>query len=452
MSTINIIFDRIAGFADQPAVYWRGQILSYQNLGGLIEDWCPHLSKRGIGSGTVCALIGDYSPGTCSLILALMKAGAIILPINSGNEAEMEFQLAASGAQHLFRFADDDSWDARPLDNAKPPQLVKSFLKTGHGGLIVFTSGSTGEPKGILHDLDRVAIKFIEKRKAWRTVMFLMFDHFGGFNTLLGVFAYGGLAVCLENRSVQNVCEVIENSQATLLPTTPTFLNFLLGSSSVSKYDLSSIERISYGTEVMPEETLKKINQRFANVKIRNTYGLSELGVLRTKSKSDGSTWVRVGGEGFETKVVDGMLWVRSQSRMVGYLNDPTPFDEDDWMCTNDRVEVNGDHIRILGRDSNMINVGGQKVSPEEVESIILEYPNVFDATVYGISNPLLGEVVVSDVSLHEPEDHELLTERLRALCLQNLNRYKVPARFRIIDKADHHNLRFKKSRVRPSS
>ena len=451
MKAAEIILNRIAGYGHKPAVYWRGQVLSYKNLWKQVEDWLQHLSEHRITSGTVCALVGDYSPGTCGLILALMRTGGIVLLVNRGNEVELEFQSSASGAQHLFRFAKDDSFDSSPLQNCTPPKLVKSFSATDHSGLIVFTSGSTGEPKGILHDLDRVAGKFITKRQAWRTVMFLTFDHFGGFNTLLSVFAYGGLAVCLETRSVRNVCEVIEKSQATLLPITPTFLNFLIGSSSVSEHDLSSIKRISYGTEVMPEDTLKNVNRYFSNAKIVNTYGLSELGVLPTKSKSNGSTWVRIGGDGFETKIVEGILWVRSQSRMVGYLNGPTPFDKDDWMCTDDRIEADGEYIRFMGRETDVINVGGQKVSPEEVRTIIREDANVFDASVYGASNQLFGEVVVSDVSLYEQEDLEQLTERLRARCQKQLNRYKVPVRFRIIDKADHHNERFKNARARQS-
>jgi acyl-CoA synthetase (AMP-forming)/AMP-acid ligase II len=228
--------------------------------------------------------------------------------------------------------------------------------------LIVFTSGSTGQPKGILHDCEKVLRKFESERKAWRTVLFLMMDHFGGFNTLLSVLAYGGTGICLPNRMPDTVCRLIEQAQANLLPTTPTFLNFLLASGSYKDFDLSSIELITYGTEVMPETTLRKIKSVFPQAEFKQTYGLSELGVLRSKSQDTQSPWVKIGGDGFETKIVDNVLWVRSEANMVGYLNAPSPFDADGWMCTGDEVEVNGEYIRILGRKSEMINVGGQKV------------------------------------------------------------------------------------------
>ena len=111
----------------------------------------------------------------------------------------------------------------------------------------------------------------------------------------------------------------------------------------------------------MPESTLKRIHEIFPQVQLLQTYGLSELGILRSKSKDSTSLWVKVGGHGFETKVVDGILWIRAQSAMMGYLNAANPFDEEGWMNTEDEVEVDGDYIRILGRRTDIINVGGQK-------------------------------------------------------------------------------------------
>src|SRR5690606_30667815 len=107
----------------------------------------------------------------------------------------------------------------------------------------------------------------------------------------------------------------------------PTFLNFLIASRVYAAHDLSSVELITYGTELMPEATLKQVSEIFPNATLKQTYGLSELGVLRSESRDSGSLWLKVGGSGFETKVVDGILWIRSEANMVGYLNAPSPFD-----------------------------------------------------------------------------------------------------------------------------
>jgi acyl-CoA synthetase (AMP-forming)/AMP-acid ligase II len=187
----------------------------------------------------------------------------------------------------------------------------------------------------------------------------------------------------------------------------------------------------------------------FPDAEIKQTYGLSELGVLRSKSEDSGSTWVRVGGPGFEVKIVDGVLWVRSESNMVGYLNAPSPFDEEGWMNTGDEVEVRGEYIRILGRRSDMINVGGQKVSPLDVESVLLQAPNVAEAVVRGAQHQLMGHVVHATVSLVEHEDLEEAVIRLRRHCLERLPRFKVPVRFDIVEPEAQRGARFKKVRRR---
>ncbi len=106
---------------------------------------------------------------------------------------------------------------------------------------------------------------------------------------------------------------------------------------------------------------------------------------------------MRVGGEGYETKIVDGRLWIRAKSAMLGYLNAPSPFDADGFFDTGDLVEVDGEWLRILGRKSEIINVGGNKVFPMEVENALLELDNVEDVAVRGEPNPLTGQVVVAD-------------------------------------------------------
>jgi acyl-CoA synthetase (AMP-forming)/AMP-acid ligase II len=273
-------------------------------------------------------------------------------------------------------------------------------------------------------------------------------DHFGGFNTFLSTFAYGGTAICLKGRDPEAVAKIIQESQANLLPTTPTFLNFLIMSKQYAVYDLSSIELITYGTEPMPEATLKKVKEIFPNARLKQTYGLSELGVLRSESKEDGSLWLKIGGDGFETKVLDETLWVRSEANMVGYLNAPNPFDEDGWMCTGDVVEEKDGYFFFKGRKTEVINTGGKKVFPIEVENILIQLPNIRNATVEARPHPIMGQVVQARISLIEPEDSAVLSERLRTECNNLLARYKVPVRYIIVDDETLRSARFKKVRA----
>ena len=448
MKAITEIISRMRSQGDEIALYWRSKLFSYTDLCSLMDEWTDRLKRLGITRGTVCGVYGDYSPQVCALFFALMEMKAVIVPFTHEIEKEAPEFARIAGVQWQIRFSPEDTFCIEEQPDAQVPALVTSFTEREHPGLIVFSSGSTGAPKGILQDCEQVMRKFTEKRQGRRTVLFLLMDHFGGFNTLLSTFAYGGTGVCVEDRSPEAVCRAIEQSSANLLPTTPTFLNFLIVSEEYKNHDLSSIQLITYGTEMMSDATLKKVRETFPNARLKQTYGLSELGVLRSKSESDDSAWVQIGGKGFETKVVDDVLWVRSEANMAGYLNAPSPIDEEGWMCTGDQVEVRDGYMRFLGRDSEIINVGGKKVFPVEVETVLLEAENVVEASVSGRRHLLLGQVVQAHVSLAHPEDPTALRERLREFCLERLAKYKVPMHFVVIDKEDQHSGRFKKNRL----
>jgi acyl-CoA synthetase (AMP-forming)/AMP-acid ligase II len=238
----------------------------------------------------------------------------------------------------------------------------------------------------------------------------------------------------------------IARHKVQLLPTTPSFLNLALISEAYARFDLSSLVRITYGTEVMPARTLARLREALPGVDLLQTYGLTEVGILRSKSKDPSSLLVKVGGEGFETKVVDGILWIRAQSAMLGYLNAPSPFDAEGWFDTQDAVEVEGEYLRILGRRTEIINVGGQKVYPGEVESVLLELDNVRDAAVYAEPNPMLGQLEAVRVNLFESEPLSDLKKRIREHCLTRLAAYKVPVKV-VVTEDDQYNARFKKLR-----
>jgi len=250
----------------------------------------------------------------------------------------------------------------------------------------------------------------------------------------------------VRDRSPEAVCEAIERHRVELLPTSPTFINLLLLSRAYERYDLSSLRVVTYGTEVMPESTLAAFRRRFPSVDLQQTYGLSEIGIMRTKSKSPDSLWMKVGGEGYETRIVDGMLEVRARSAMRGYLNAPSPFTEDGWFRTGDAVETDGEYIRILGRASELINVGGEKVYPAEVESVLQTMDGVADVAVTGEANPIMGQIVKARVRVVTGESLGEFRTRMYRFCRGKLAKYKIPQKVEFAS-AGFHGGRFKKMR-----
>lgn len=455
--------ERFAPRGEAPAFIWADQAYLYAWLAHEIDAWGQRLTDAGVAPGQVVAVRGDYSPSLSALLLALMQNRNIIVPIASAStENQVEFSALAQ-VEVSVEFAADDTWQVSRRDGqAVTHELLLALRQGGRPGLVLFSSGSTGKSKGILHDLGLMLEKFRRPRPAWRTIAFLLLDHIGGMNTLLHTLANGGTLITpaagggaglpagapRTGRSPDEVCAAIARHRADLLPASPTFLNLLLISEAYRQHDLSSLKLVTYGTEVMPETVLRRLSAALPGVTLAQTYGLSELGILRAKSRSSDSLWVKVGGEGVETKVVDGVLWVRTRSAMLGYLNAPSPFDADGWFCTGDRVEQDGEYLRILGRESDWINVGGAKVYPAEVESVLLELDGVLDATVYGERHPLTGQIVAARVVLAAPEDLAGLKRRMREHCRGRLEGYKVPVKVTVIGGPEH-NARFKKVRPR---
>jgi acyl-CoA synthetase (AMP-forming)/AMP-acid ligase II len=325
-------------------------------------------------------------------------------------------------------------------------ELLLRLRQMGHPGLILFSSGSTGKSKAAVHDFVPLLEKFQTPRHTMRAITFLLFDHIGGINTLLYNLSNGGCIVTVPDRSPDTVCTAIDKHKVQLLPTSPTFLNLILVSEAYKRHNLDSLETVTYGTEVMPESTLKRFHELFPRTRLLQTYGLSEVGILRSKSKSSDSLWVKVGGEGFETRVVNGMLEIKAKSAMLGYLNAPSPFTEDGWFLTGDAVEVDGEYIKILGRKSELINVGGEKVYPAEVESVLQMMDGVQEVAVRGEPHPMTGQIVTATVRLATTESLPEFRRRMWTFCQDRLARYKIPQKVVITTEAVHSE-RFKKMR-----
>jgi acyl-CoA synthetase (AMP-forming)/AMP-acid ligase II len=444
--TIEWLFQRLESWGDAPAIIWSDVACSYRELLARVVGWRDELGRQGLGSGAVVLIEGGFSPNACALLMALIECGAIVVPLTRALHVHRAKFEQIAEVQAAFSFDDDDGWALERHARQVTNPLTQQLIARGHPGLVIFSSGSTGNHKAVLHDFAGLLEKFRTPRQRKTTLTFLLFDHIGGIDTLFNTFSSGGTIVTSRSRDPRDICRAIERHAVHTLPTSPTFLNMLLISEAYRGYDISSLQVIAYGTEPMAESTLERLREAFPGVHLVQTYGMSELGVLRSRSKDSGSLWMKFSGDGFETKIVDGTLWVRTPTAMLGYLNAPDLFDQDGWLNTQDMVEVDGEYLRILGRASDLINVGGQKVYPAEVENVLLALPNVRDATVYGEANPLTGQIVAARISLFEPEELASLKRRVRTFCRDRLAAYKIPVRLTITSE-EQYGARFKKMR-----
>ena len=422
---------------DDDAIIWRDQAYSYGWLLGRIEELRQQLEDSGLDSGTVVALEADYSPHVIALFLALLERGCMIVPLTKAVATHRDEFCQVAKAQVSITIDEYEKAGISALSGDGQHPLYATLRESEHPGLTLFTSGSTGESKAAVHDLSRLLEKFQVPRRKLRSIAFLLFDHIGGVNTLFYSLANGGCIVVLEDRNPDNVLSAVESHRVELLPTSPTFINLILLSEAYERHDLSSLQTLTYGTEPMTETTLERFHGLFPDIQLQQTYGSSELGILRSKSKSSDSLWVQIGGEGFQTRVVDGILEIKAESPMLGYLNAPSPFTEDGWYNTGDFVDVDGSYYRFLGRESEIINVGGQKVYPAEVESVIQNMDGLADVTVYGEPNSIIGNLVCAKVRLFNWVDTTTFGEELKKFCRAELPDYKVPVKI-VIESGSH--------------
>jgi long-chain acyl-CoA synthetase len=438
--------ERLVEWGDRPALIASDRETSYAELLRQAEAWGARFRQEGVGAGSVVALEGSFSAEACGAFLAALELGVVIVPLTALMRPQRDTFIAVAEASLLVEFHAGGPPSVLPQPYRVTNALTKKLLERAHAGLVIFSSGSTGKPKAILHDLFAILEKFRKVRQEKRTLTFLLFDHIGGIDTMLNTFASGGTIITVSERSAECVARAIELHRVHTLPTSPSFLNLFLISGVWQNRDLSSLKVIAYGTEPMPESTLRRLHEVFPDVNLVQTYGMSELGVLRSRSKSSESLWIKFTGEGFETKIVDGLLWVKADAAMLGYLNAPDLFDAEGWLNTQDAVEVDGEYLRILGRASDLINVGGQKVYPAEVENQLLQLDNVEDVAIFGKQHPMLGQIVAARFKLKEPEPLDLFKRRMNAFCRERMAKYQIPV-FVEFASGDQFGVRFKKLR-----
>ena len=438
--------DRLAPWGDAPALIWKDQTLGYAALLRHVDHWSAALRERGVMAGQVVAIEANFSPNSCALLLALIELGAICVPITPMMAPHRDKFTTIAEAQWLISLGENDETTITAYDRSVSNALTLSLIGRGHPGLVIFSSGSSGAHKAILHDFVGLLAKFETPREQKVTMTFLLFDHIGGIDTMLGTMSSGGTLVTTASRDADTVCRAIATHRVHTLPTSPTFLNLMLISGAWREHDMSSLRVIAYGTEPMSPLTLQQLSAAFPHVRLVQTFGMSELGVLRSKSRDSTSLWVKFTGDGYQVKVVDNVLWVKSPTAMLGYLNAPDLFDAEGWLNTQDAVEVDGEYVRILGRVTDLINVGGQKVYPSEVEAVLMEMPNVRDVAVAGEASPLTGQFVAARFNLRTPEPLPDFKRRMRTFCKGRLVNYQIPVRIEIVDH-ELSGVRFKKMR-----
>lgn len=431
MNNLLSFLEKIRGHAPLVCIDGESGCHTYLDLLKQFDQWRLRLDQLEVQPGKVVGVRADYSIYSIAVLLALFARGAVVALVPRDGDTERYLVDAHATAFLDLLLNGEYEWRSEIHPTEHP--LLKNLRAAGDGGLVIFTSGSTGCPKAALHSVERFLHKFSKPCRRFRTLAFLVLDHIAGLDTAFYTLSGAGALVVTRRRDPESILDLVETYKVEVLPTSPSFLRMLCATSGVRDRDLASLKIVTYGSEIMDPTTLARLQSRLPRVEISQKYGSTETGSPRSVSRTDDSLWIKFKAAEVETKIVDGILWMRSQSTILGYLNAKSPLDEEGWFCTNDLVDIDGEWMRFRGRVTDLINVGGEKVAPAEVEQVIMELEFVREVAIAGEPHPLVGQVVAARIALrNESLDEKEARLLIRAHCRSRLAPHKVPAKIEI--------------------
>jgi len=421
---------------EHPALVWDGGALSWQELEGRAGGVARRLGGQGVGAGDVVALL---LPNTWALVAALwggLALGATVAPLNPLLAADERARILG----HLGSKAVVDS--ARTEESAAGLTIADAAAP----GIILYTSGSTGQPKGAVLSHAALAIAneswagpVMELAPSDRVLAALPLAHSFGLNGALLAPLLAGVTVVLQERfTPEETLRTIGRHRVTVFPGVATMFARILESPALAGADLSSLRLAVSGAAPCPWPLAQEWRRR-TGVRIVRGYGMTELfrpiSYLAAEA-TDLPDSIGRAVPGVELRLVDDELWIRSPAAMDGYLRAPEETAAvlaGDWFKTGDLATISPEgFVSIVGRKRELILRGGYSIVPGEVEAALLGHPAVAEAAVVGVAHAELGEDVAAFVTLRSRAAAD--PDELIAFCRARLAGYKYPRRITIVD------------------
>jgi len=295
---------------------------------------------------------------------------------------------------------------------------------------IIPTSGTTNIPKLVSHtfeSLTRTAKQNIALGEHYKWGLVFDIYRFSGIQVFLQAMLAGSTLIITEpSQSMSQILSLLAEKQCNALSATPSFWRKVL---MMKESNDLPLERITLGGEISDKNILQALRQKYPQAKISHIYASTEVGV--GFSVTDGKEGFPLSYlEKYNMKIdKDGVLWIVPSKKIQSYMSNEKMYDSEGYINTGDIVKVEKDRVYFLGRESGAINVGGNKVQPEEVEAILLSTNLLSSAYVYAMNNPMMGSLVCADVILkNEDSDKKESKAQILKYCREHLEGFKVPA------------------------
>lgn len=456
----------------------NGDSYSYAILEQQVSKIANLLSKQGLNKGDRIAVQVEKSPQVLFLYLACLRAGFIYLPLNTAyTESELSYFIENAEPavvvcdpeslalftrigekhklQHVFSLDAQGEGSLLTACEDAPAEFTTTTCDKDDIAVILYTSGTTGRPKGAMITHGNLAANGLALQKTWHwqqqdiLLHALPIFHIHGLfvachNVLLG----GSKMLFVSRFDAKNVMQLLP--EVTVLMGVPTFYTRLLNLADFNQDVCKNMRLFISGSAPLLEQTFTEFQQRTGHT-ILERYGMTETG-MNTSNPIEGPRLAGTVGlplPGVETRIVDdnnqslpassvGLLQVRGENVFKGYWRMPDKtaeeFTPDGFFITGDMASYNNQgYISIVGRNKDMVITGGYNVYPKEIELLLDEIKGVKESAIIGLPHKDFGEAVTAIIipeDMNHVPDEELIIDQLK----QELANYKVPKKIIILD------------------
>ncbi len=456
-----------------------GRTLTYEQLNRLANRLSWHLTRHiSIKTGDRIAVLAENCLEYLLLFAAAQKTGAILVPLNYRlTSSEIDYQLENTAPSLVlweakyhetiqgcpFFRSIGHAWTMEDLQEFSDPGRRETeeshfpipLLDEDHPVFILFTSGTTGFPKGALYthkmlfwNSINTAMSLIVNTES-RTVNCMPPFHTGGWNVLTTPFLHHGGYVCLMKKfDAEDMLRALVEEKPTLFMGVPTMLKMIAESAAFAEADLSSMYYLIVGGEPMPIPLIETWHEK--GVYVRQGFGMTEVGpnltslhqsdAIRKKGSIGRPNYyvqIRIADpEGREVPRGEaGELLLKGPMVTPGYWRNPEATAQsirDGWFYSGDMLRMDEEgYLYVVDRIKNMFISGGENVYPAEIERVLASHPQIDAAAVIGVPDDKWGEAGKAFV-VSSPDAH-LTPEDLRAFCLERMAKYKVPKYFVLV-------------------
>jgi cyclohexanecarboxylate-CoA ligase len=439
---------------DAPALAIQDIVLSWKDVEQRVLLVAAGLRARGVGSGDVVALQLPNTPEFVLSYLAIARLGAVTCTLHMAYRgAEVQALMRHSGARlAICTPQSKQMFEGRGIafaeTEASAPFHPESEAKPEDPFLLLYTSGTTAAPKGVAHPYrtmlgnGRVSAPEHRLHEESRVLCAAPLSHLYGLYSLHCAWAVGACTVLLPAFKPDELGSTVENLKPTALWTAPAHVAACRGAGAFERYGWSSLELAIVSGSIAAPSLIRYFAEKLPRCAVTQLWGMTELQAgLYTRPDDPLEMSAASAGRpspGTEVRLSEeGELQVRGPSVFSGYLNDPTEttkaFTADGWFRTGDLGEARGEYFAITGRSKDLINRGGVKINPADVEMLLDSHPKVLQSALLPMPDAVLGEKACVFVSLKNPAQQVSLNELVDYLLGKGIAKNKLPERLVIV-------------------